>query len=164
MVQRRGLDANRANCNANQREDAIRANLAKCFKNRYFSANRFARIDSRESAKRWCANRLPTAVRPRLEHYCPEPFQAALLPLLITALASEHVIREAAQFRNMPFYESILLLHGKYGLQDTRREHDSFFRYFREPLWGPPTHRVPKPPSNKKINSKNPENPDYPQT
>ena len=27
----------------------------------------------------------------------------------------------------------------------------------------PPTHGAPKPPSNKKINSKNPENPDYPQ-
>ena len=30
--------------NANRREDAIRANLAKCFKNRHCFANRFARI------------------------------------------------------------------------------------------------------------------------
>ena len=29
--------------------------------------------------------------------------------------------------------------------------------------YGAPTHGVPKPPSNKKRNSKNPENPDYPQ-
>ena len=36
-------------------------------------------------------------------------------------------------------------------------------RYFRKPLRGPPTHGAPKPPSNKKRNSKNPENPDYPQ-
>ena len=41
------------------REDAIRVNLAKCFKNRYF-----LQIDSRESAKRWCANRLPTKFEP----------------------------------------------------------------------------------------------------
>ena len=55
----RGLDANHANFNANRREDAIRASLANCFKNRLTFANRFARIDSRRSAERWCANRLP---------------------------------------------------------------------------------------------------------
>ena len=32
-------------------------------------------------------------------------------------------------------------------------------RYFRKPLRGPPTHGVPKSPSNEKGNSKNPENP-----
>ena len=36
-------------------------------------------------------------------------------------------------------------------------------RYFRKPLRGPPTHGLPRPPSNKKRNSKNPENPDYSQ-
>ena len=56
----RGLDANHANLNASRRDDAIRANLAKCFKNSFSLAGRFARIDSRESAQRWCANRLPT--------------------------------------------------------------------------------------------------------
>ena len=65
MGLQRGLDANHANFNANRREDAIRANLAKSFKIFFFSASRFAWIDSRrriscESAKRWCANRLPT--------------------------------------------------------------------------------------------------------
>ena len=30
-------------------------------------------------------------------------------------------------------------------------------RYFQKPLRGPPTHGVPKPPSNKKRNSPNPE-------
>ena len=82
MGYQRGLDANHANFNANRREDAIRANLAKRFKNRYFSANRFARIDS----KRWCANRLPTKRRrtptpyPRVsreKHLWP---QAVMLP------------------------------------------------------------------------------------
>ena len=29
---------------ANRREDVVRANLAKCFKNRFLFANRFARI------------------------------------------------------------------------------------------------------------------------
>ena len=42
----------------NRREDAIRTNLAKCFKNKCF----FLRIDLRESAKRWCANRRTTKI------------------------------------------------------------------------------------------------------
>ena len=43
--------------------------------------------------------------------------------------------------------------------------HPLDFRYFRKPLRGPPTHGVPNhpPPRNKKRNSQNPENPDYPQ-
>ena len=57
--QQPGKDANHANFNANRREDVIRANLAKCFKTSFFF---FVWIDSRESAKRWCANRLPTLV------------------------------------------------------------------------------------------------------
>ena len=40
---------------------------------------------------------------------------------------------------------------------------ESSIRYFRKPLRGPPTHGVPKPPSNKKRNSKKTENPDDPQ-
>ena len=37
-------------------------------------------------------------------------------------------------------------------------------RYFRKPLRGPPTHGVPKPPSNKKRNSKNPKTPIIPKS
>ena len=54
---RTGRESREFQCES-EREDAIRANLAKCFKNRYV----FLRIDSRESVKRWCANRLPTKV------------------------------------------------------------------------------------------------------
>ena len=60
MGEQRGPDANHVNFNANRREDAIRANLDKRFKNKCFFCEP---IDSRESANRWCANRRPTKHR-----------------------------------------------------------------------------------------------------
>ena len=54
--QQRGLDANHANFNANRRDSRESGQvLQKMF---LF----WGRIDSRESAKRWCASRLPTPI------------------------------------------------------------------------------------------------------
>ena len=55
----RGLDVNHPNSMRIREKTRFARNLVECFRNRHF----LLRVDSRESAKCWCANRRPTKIQ-----------------------------------------------------------------------------------------------------
>ena len=65
IAARFGRESREFECESERRCDSRES--GKCFKTGFFS-----QIDSRESAKHWCANRLPTKYHPFQKHYTHE--------------------------------------------------------------------------------------------